>query len=304
LPACVGMVACAALIVPIKVPREIAERTGLELSGAAWSSALSRYILVSDDITDEGTKHTPFLYALSEAGQIDSAPIKIEGVSELNDPESITAGPDGTFFICTSHSLNKKGHLPESRRRLLQITLGPDRRAKVVGQVDLSAARTTDGKPPWGEAGSLDIEGIAFREGALFIGLKSPLGGDGSASILRLPDVVTVINAGAVPPGALSLWSRGRFCVPHNGKSVCEGIADLAFLPDGSLLVAGNAPKGMPTDGGGSLWKLEAANSAPKLLKRFDGLKPEGIALAPDHTSAIVVFDTDGRQPLWIRWPL
>lgn len=298
------MVACAALVVPLKVPREISERTGLELSGAAWSSALSRYVLVSDDINDEGVKHTPFLFLLSDAGKLEPAPIKIEGISELNDPESITAGPDGTFFICTSHSLNKKGHLPESRRRLLQIALSADRKAKVIGQVDLSAARTADGKPPWGESGTLDIEGIAFREGALFIGLKSPLVADGSATILRLPEVAAVVKAGTVPAGALSLWSRARFCVQHDGKSVCEGIADLAFLPDGSLLVAANAPKGMPSDGGGSLWKLGAANDTPKLLKRFDGLKPEGIALAPDHTTAIVVFDTDGREPLWIRWQL
>ena len=304
LPACVGMVACAALIVPIKVPREISDRTGVEFSGAAWSATLSRYILVSDDINDEGAKHTPFLFALTEAGQLDAAPIKIEGISELNDPESITPGPDGTLFVCTSHSLNKKGHLPESRRRLLHIALGADRKAKIIGQVDLSAARSVDGKPAWAETGPLDIEGIAFREGALYIGLKSPLSKDGAASIMRLSDVLSVVKSGVVPAGALTLWSRARFCVPHDGKNVCEGIADLAFLPDGSLLVAGNAPKGMPTDGGGSLWKLGAPNTAPTLLKRFEGLKPEGIALAPDHTSAIVVFDTDGRQPLWIRWPL
>jgi len=298
------MVACAALIVPIKVPREISDRTGVEFSGAAWSATLSRYILVSDDINDEGAKHTPFLFALTEAGQLDAAPIKIEGISELNDPESITPGPDGTLFVCTSHSLNKKGHLPESRRRLLHIALGADRKAKIIGQVDLSAARSVDGKPAWAETGPLDIEGIAFREGALYIGLKSPLSKDGAASIMRLSDVLSVVKSGVVPAGALTLWSRARFCVPHDGKNVCEGIADLAFLPDGSLLVAGNAPKGMPTDGGGSLWKLGAPNTAPTLLKRFEGLKPEGIALAPDHTSAIVVFDTDGRQPLWIRWPL
>ena len=298
------MVACAALIVPIKIPREISDRTGLEFSGAAWSKNLSRYILVSDDVSDDGGKHTPRLFALTEAGQLDSAPIKIDGISELNDPESISPGPDGTFFVCTSHSLNKKGHLPQSRRRLLQIALGADRKAKVIGQADLSSARTADGKLPWTESGSLDIEGIAFREGALYVGLKSPLTADGRASILRLPDVVSVVKSGVVPAGALSLWSQARLCVPHEGKTVCEGIADLAFLPDGTLLVAGNAPKGMPTDGGGSLWKLSAANGAPTLLKRFEGLKPEGIALAPDHTSAIVVFDTDGRQPLWIRWPL
>ena len=298
------MVACAALIVPIKVPREISERTGIELSGAAWSQPLARYILVSDDVASEGSKHEPLLFALSESGQLDTAPIKIEGIGELNDPESITAGPDGTLFVCTSHSLNKKGHLPESRRRLLHIALGADRKAKVIGQLDLSVARNADGKPPWGESGPLDIEGIAFRDGTLYIGLKSPLASDGSAAILRLPNVVSVIRSGVLATGALSLWSRARFCVPRDGANVCEGIADLAFLPDGNLLVAGNSPKGMPTDGGGSLWKLSAPNSAPTLLKRFEGLKPEGVAVSPDHSAAIVVFDTDGRQPLWMRWPL
>jgi hypothetical protein len=303
LPTGVGMVACAALIVPLQVPRELSQRTSLELSGAVWSSALSRYLLVSDDVNEEGLKHEPLLFALNEAGQFDGAPIRIEGVSELNDPESITAGPDGTLFVCTSHSLNKKGHLPEARRRLLQLALGPDRKAKVLGHLDLSVARGSDGKPAWGP-GPLDIEGIAFRDGTLLIGLKSPLGADGSALILQLPDVQAAIRSGVIQDGALSVWSRTRLCVPHGGKSVCEGIADLAFLPDAGLLIAGNAPKGLPTDGGGSLWKLARPNGAPTLLKRFDGLKPEGVALSPDHASAIVVFDTDGRQPVWIRWPL
>ena len=32
------------------------QRTELELSGAAWSSTLSRYIFVSDDVNEEGAK--------------------------------------------------------------------------------------------------------------------------------------------------------------------------------------------------------------------------------------------------------
>jgi hypothetical protein len=287
----------------MKVPRELSARMGLELSGAAWSPALSRYVLVSDDINQEGSKHQPLLFALSEAGQLDAAPIEITGIAELNDPESITPGPAGTLFVCTSHSLNKKGHLPASRRRLLHIAVTAERRAQVLGQLDLSLARTAQGTPPWGE-GALDIEGIAFRDGALYIGLKSPLAADGSASIFRLPEIVSSIRSGVIAEGAVSLWSRTRFCVPHENKTVCEGVADLAFLPNGSLLVLANTPKGLPTDGGGSLWQLSAPNAAPSLLKRFDGLKPEGIALSPDHTSALVVFDTDGRKPVWTRWPL
>ncbi len=297
------MVACAALIVPIRVPRELSERVSLELSGAVWSPTLSRYILISDDVNEEGEKHAPFLFALSEGGQLDPAPITIDGIGDLNDPESITAAPDGTLFVATSHSRNKKGHLPQGRRRLLHLSLGVDRKAKVIGQVDLTTARTVDGSPPWG-GDRLDVEGLAFRDGALYIGLKSPLRADGGATILRLPDVVSVLSSGVIPPGAVSVWTRARLCVPRGGADVCEGVADLAFLDDGSLLVAANAPKGMPSDGGGCLWKLAGPGRTPVLLKRFEGLKPEGVALAPDHTSAIVVFDTDGQEPLWIRWPL
>jgi hypothetical protein len=303
-PVCGGLFACAALIAPIGMPRELSEHVRLELSGAVWSQPLLRYVLVSDDVNEDGAKHLPQLFTLSQDGKMDPAPITIDGIDELNDPESITAGPDGTLFVSTSHSLNKKGHCPVSRRRLLQIRVGPDRKAKILGEIDLTTARDAAGSPPWGADARLDIEAIAFRDGALLIGLKSPLGADGSATIVRLPEVAAVMKSGVIPLGAVKVWAHPRFCVVHGTAYVCEGVADLAFLPDGSLLVAANSPKGMPSDGGGSLWKLDNATSAPTLLKRFDALKPEGVALAPDHASAIIVFDTDGQKPLWVRWPL
>lgn len=299
-----GLFACAVVVSPVTVPKVLSERVELELSGAAWSPALSRYVLVSDDVNEGGAKHLPQLFTMTEGGQMDAEAISIEGISELNDPESITLGPDGSLFVCTSHSLNKHGHLPKSRRRLLQISLAAGHKATILGEVDLTTARTADGSPPWGDAAGLDIEGIAFRDGALYIGLKSPLAADGSASILRLPDAVSVLKSGVIPRAALSLWARTRFCVPHAGANVCEGIADLAFLADGGLLVLANAPKGMPSDGGGALWKLAPPGNAPLLLKRFDALKPEGVSLAPDQKSAVIVFDTGGQKPVWTRWVL
>src|SRR5882724_10535273 len=56
-PACVGLVACAALVVPIRVPKSLAETVQLELSGAVWSPSLGRYALVSDDVNAGGAKH-------------------------------------------------------------------------------------------------------------------------------------------------------------------------------------------------------------------------------------------------------
>jgi len=183
IPVGASMVACAALVAPIKVPHELSERTQLELSGAVWSTVLQRYILVSDDVNEEASKHVPVLFTLTEGGQLDAAPIPIDGIGELNDPESITAAPDGTLFVATSHSLNKHGHLPHSRRRLLHLALAADHKAHITGQADLTTARSADGSTPWYD-GRLDIEGLAFRDGALYIGLKSPLAADGVASIL------------------------------------------------------------------------------------------------------------------------
>jgi hypothetical protein len=303
--ACAGLVACAAAaaVLPIQVPREISSRTSLELSGITWSKTLSRYVVVSDDVDEGGAKHAPRLFTLSRDGRMDPTPVAIDGLDELNDPESIADGPGGTLFVCTSHSVNKHGHLPPSRRVLAQIALSPDRKAQLVGKVDLTTARSPGTDAPWTDA-RLDIEAIAFRAGALYIGLKAPLAPDGSATILKLADAAAVLKAGTVPPGALSVWSRSRFCVSHASVEACEGIADITFLADGSSLLVANSPKGMPSDGGGSLWKLAAPNGTPLLLKRFDGLKPEGITLSPDRSAAVLVFDRDGQKPLWFTWPL
>ena len=297
----------------IEVPPKLARHTRLELSGIAWLPELGRYVVVSDDISATHKKHVPLLFTLSDSGRLDEKPTRIDGIHELNDPESVTLGPDGSVFVCTSHSVNRHGQLRESRSVLLQLAIGSDRHARILGQADLRLAPATGaapgtsaataGQPPW-LAPDLDIEAIAYREGDLYIGLKAPLGPDGRARILRLADPVRALAVGHISSGSLSLWSESRFCLARNAESVCEGIADLAFLGDGQLLVLGNSPKHLPSDGGGSLWQLSAPNAEPRLLQRFPGLKPEGVSLTPDRQQAVIVFDRDGATPLWARWRL
>jgi hypothetical protein len=302
-------------VVALSVPAELkASTTSLELSGIAWSAALQRYLLVSDDTAAEGgkkTKHAPVVLAMSAAGVLDASPLRIDGIDELNDPESISAGPDGTFFIATSHSVNKHGHLPASRRKLLHLALDTGSRPslRILGQVDLTQARSASGQTlletaRLGADGALDIEAMFFREGSLYIGLKAPLAEDGSATILRMDGAVASLAAGTIAPGSVALWSRARLCRPHEGRDVCEGVADLAFLPDGSVLLVGNSPKGMPSDGGGSLWRMEGPDKPASFIRQFAGLKPEGLTLSPDGSSAVIVFDTDGQPPLWTQAPL
>jgi len=289
------------------------ERPRLELSGIAWSSSLQRYLMVSDDTAQEGskrTRHAPLVFVMTTAGVLDPSPLRIEGLDELNDPESITAGPGETFFVATSHSLNKKGHLPASRRKLLQLSLSTSPSAlRVIGQVDLTEGRGATGQTLLEMArlpadGTLDIEALHFREGALYIGLKAPLAADGSATILRLADPAAALASGKIPAGAISFWSRARLCQPREGRDVCAGIADMTSLADGSLLLVGNSPKGMPSDGGGSLWRLEGAGKSAVFIRQFAGRKPEGLTLSPEGTSAVIVFDSDGQPAQWTQWPL
>jgi hypothetical protein len=302
--------ACAVAVTPVAVPPGLGARTALELSGVAWAPALGRYLVVSDDIDAEagGKKHAARVFALKPSAEIEEAPLPVEGLDELNDPESICAGPDGTFFLVTSHSANKKGNLPPSRRKLLHLALA-GRSLRVLGQLDLTEARGPGGRGLLGTAGlpenrPLDIEAVAYRDGGLYVGLKSPLTDAGEASIVRLDDPVAAFKAGRIAPASLGLWSRARLCLPRDGREVCEGVADMTFLADGSMLLVGNAPKNAPPDGGGALWRLPGPNRPAALLHHFEGLKPEGITVAPGGSSAVIVFDRDRQQPAWALWPL
>lgn len=303
---------------PLAVPPALAARTSNpELSGIAWCAPLGRYLMVSDDtgLRGEGSYHAPWLLSLTPDGRIDADPVPVDGVDDINDPEAVTPGPDGTFFIVTSHSPDRKGRTRADRRMLLHVALD-GRALRVLGRLDLTKVRKSDGDTLLAAAGldpagRLDIEAIAFRDGALYIGLKSPLSASGRAVILELDGVVASIRTGRMPKHGLRRWAEVALSVePVGGGSraaVFEGISDMTFLPDGSLALTANSPKGMPHDGGGALWHWKDARAGtgqPALLGRFPGLKPEGVSLAADRSSLVVVLDNDTRKPLWTRWPL
>lgn len=297
---------------PLSVPPELAAVTvNPELSGLVWSSQRQRYLVVTDDAgrSEEDTKHRPLVLGLGENGAFDRAPIPIRGIKRLNDPESICAGPDGSYFLATSHSPNREGKTGGPRRQLLHLKEGKDA-LDVVARVDLTKIKGGGsllellGLPA---EGRLDIEAIAYRDEAIYLGLKSPLTEKGEAVIARMPNAVLAMQAGKLRPGALERFTAVPLCVPDTkGNKVCQGLSDMTFLSDGSLVVAANAPKGGPSDEGGALWHLPApvGKAAPRLLHRFSGLKPEGVTLAPNGRLLKAVFDTGAGTPKWVEVPL
>ncbi len=292
---------------PLKVPEALSRRTSLELSGLVWAPRIQRYLAVSDDVTDGARKHAPWIFTIDEQGRMDADPLTV-GAADLNDPEAICAGPDGTFFVATSHSVSKHGKLEPARRRLLHLGLTGNGQSPlgatlaVLGEVDLTSAKSQAGGPAL--PAGLDVEALTFSVDALLIGLKAPLTEDGSAQIFRFADPLPQLRAGAITQGAIRHSANVRLCFPDTSPRVCQGIADLLPLPEGGFLLLGNAPKGATTDGGGALWHWPAENATPMLVRRFANLKPEGIALAPGPGEVRIVFDTDGHTPLWLRTSL
>jgi len=293
----------------IKVPAVLMQQNAsIEPSGVAWEATLKRYLIISDDTGTEVLKHEPWVFAMNSQGALDDVSVPIRGVSEINDPESICNGPNGTLFICTSHSENKKGKTKPPRRQLLHLKL-EGRALRVLGQVDLTTAEDGKGGGLLAIAGvdpggKLDIEALTYRQDALLVGLKAPLTSGGAAVILRLATPAQALRAGRIGPGALTRFREVSLCASRPEGAIARGIADLLSLPDGSLVLCANSPKGMTPDGGGALYLLKPGASAPVLLRDFPGLKPEGVTLAEDGKGLVVVFDNDLNPPLWIRWPL
>lgn len=286
--------------VDLTVPPELLAKTcNPEMSGVTWVPALSRYLAISDDtgLLDTATWHAPWVFTFDEKGRFDPAVRVLEGIESLDDAESITPGPPGTFFLTTSHTINKKGKSKPARRQLLWLEL-KEQRLIVKGSFDLTTLIS-------GREDDLDIEAIAFREGALFVGLKAPVE-KGHASIMRIEKIVGAFDKEKPATLTAKLWADPKLEVPDaEGTLVPEGVTDLLFLADGRLVLAANAPKSGKPDGGGAIWLLAKAEAKPVLLHRFrGGLKPEGVTLSPGGKQLVVVFDRGPEISQWVQLPL
>jgi hypothetical protein len=300
---------------PVEIPAILRARVPmLEMSGLAWSATLDRYLVVIDDSIDEdqGNRHGPFVLALARDGKVDGEPVPVVGVDEIDDAESITAGPNDTFYLLTSHSPNRRGRIHKARCELLALKL-VNRKLVVTGAInllhghhDLIKELVDLGLPA---STTVDLEAIGYHDGTLYIGCKAPLLPDGSALILKLDRLSEALARGRLLKHGLSPWGQVKLAVPSPGGGlVSEGIADLFFASDGALYLCANSPKGAAEkDGGGTVWRVadqRGGRMNAEVVHRFDKLKPEGITAAPDGRTLTLVFDRDRLDPLWMRLPL
>ncbi|WP_433926423.1 hypothetical protein AB3662_26235 [Sorangium cellulosum] len=316
--------AATARALAMRVPPALSRRSRLEPSGILARPREARYLIVSDDTGHDGEdgEGAPWLFAMSATGDVHPEPVAVEGVDELVDVEGIAAGDGGEIYLLSSQSHNRKGRRKPGRTALLRLRSdGPgfrvDGEIHLAEMLDASPERAAALGLPHGTR-ELDIEGLAFHKGALYLGLKAPLDAQGNAMIWRIASPGALFQAGRPAAGkagkgkgsklpvdprpledaGFSPWARARVDVDLAGRAAPGGISDLLFLPDGSLAIA-STPSTADGDAG-ALWRVDgpqAGTLAPRLVQRFPGLKPEGIAPSLSRGKLMVVFDAGSGVP-------
>ena len=246
---------------------------GRDLSGAA-SFGGDKALVISDETrAAQEVSIDRAARTLTAGKQVPLLPgsgpeLDLEGVAALIEPRA--------YFLVGSQALSRKGGVLEPDRgglfRLpVDETGAPD--AGAVTQIDLRAVLAADAElKPFvdksAEENGLDIEGLAGREGVLFLGLRAPVR-DGEATILSM-EVDALWGGQAAPGGGKAASGGGKAAsggdqaalgsgqdalgscqatVTHHRIALGEGrgIRDLVALADdaGFLLLAG------PSGGGG-----------------------------------------------------
>jgi HlyD family secretion protein len=284
----------------VVVPDALKARTRLEPSGAVWVPELQRMLVVSDDTGLPGQDdHVPIVFTATADGHFDPDPLPIEGVDRVSDLESVSRANDGTFYLLASQSLSEKGRRPEKRQWLLRATLA-DRRLRVTGKIALYDALerglSAEARADLGLGPALDIEGSAWRDGDLLLGLKAPLRDGARAVVWRLADVNGFIDRGGLPtdrPDA-GVTRVLDVALPTCPGGAPGGISELR-VEGKRLYLLSTQPDGPAC---GSAWRLDldAAGRSPERLGVWPDLKPEGLTRADDG-GLVVLFDTGGHTP-------
>lgn len=296
-------------ISPLVVPANLLERSRFEPSGIIWVESMQQYLSVSDDTgLEEVAENSPWVFPIDRSGGVGQQPLPIEGVPRVNDLEGIAASPDGKVYLIASQSENRKGIRRSLRTIFICARLEANRLRSEnhvsfhdllaeAGQSDprflaslgLEAGRHREGP-------TVEIEGLAWHRGALFLGLKKPLDSAGRALIWRIGKPDHLFTRRSLSGAELALWKRVLLRV----EGIPAGISELLLLDNGSLILAGT------NDRGGALFRATETvedELRASIFRMYPGLKPEGLCLSPDRR-LVVVFDQQQNSPLWAKLEL
>lgn len=268
------------------------DKKAIEASAILYLKDLQKYLVLSDDTKDD----KPLMYLVDSNGKV-SDEMLIEGSDEIEDMESIAEAENGTLYIASSSSANKKGKIKERRSRLLSVHRDQSS-FSLLRDVNLysglkNCAERNSGKE-WADfilsgitEESIDIEGMFYKNGALFLGFKAPLEG-GQSVILRIADIDAFMHTGELGNDQVSIWKK--ITLQCEDGSFQERISDLCYLGD-TLYITGTSEENEEGGRSGSLWRLDEMTGTAARLMIFNGRAPEGISAAEDPDSISICFD-------------
>jgi len=291
---------CDADLCDITAPSSLEGRLAVEASGVTYLNDLKKYFVVSDDTENKKA----VLYLMNDEGIIEDE-TDILGLESINDMEAITEGRDGDLYVACSQSYNKKDRLPQERKLLVRLERDKAvvRLAKKIYLFDLLAeAAKRDSTAAWAQfitSGSggvrIDIEGIFYYQGSLYLGFKAPLK-DTEAVIVKIENIDRVLEENALDEKSVSLWRK--FALEDHASGAPTGISDL-YLRHNRLYILSyariqNADTGKDS---GNLWAYDMQADQLSFLTHFEDLKPEGITFNPDKEEFLITFDHGDKHP-------
>jgi multidrug resistance efflux pump len=287
----------------MNVPEPLRQISRFEPSGVVWLPKLQKYLIVSDDtgIQDSRNDHAPYLFLMNPDGDINPEPVQLEGIDTINDLEAITTVGQDTYYLLASQNISKNGNRPRNREYLIAMTedgkhFSVHRKINFLSLILKSCnpaklkelglhGLAADGQP------DLNIEGIAYNDNTLYIGLKQPVTNNG-AIIWQLSDPEHVLRDHRLDPDQLRI-----FAVVDLGKNA--GISDLSIDQKGTMWALSTIPNAGKNRQLGSLHRLRHFADGHLEAERvydFPKLKPEGLCHYNDN-QMLIVFDNDEAIP-------
>lgn len=284
------------VVSPVQVPEKLLSKMkSFEPSGALYLADLDRFLIASDDTTE---KDDPWLFLMDANGNIEANPLKIQGVSEMTDMESLSQDENGNLYILGSQGLNKSGKDLVERNLFVKAQRN-GRQIQALEVIELrplllealnksKIPEIKELKDQFEEL--LDIESHFIQNGNLFVGLKEPQV-DGGKGI--------VLNIGSID----FLFANQRLQGVQRGLNFnfaeVSDHADLLseILPLGDKLILTTTSEDLE----GRVWSYDIKSGVLKILKEFKDLRPEAITYDTKNKAFFIFFDEGEKPPLFQR---
>lgn len=287
------------------IPASVYELTKFEPSGAIWLADLNKYLVISDDTDDT---HSPLLFLMNRDGSIDGAPLKVAGLPEIMDIESIAQ--DGQFiYLLSSQSRNSSGDIKNNRslivkvkREGLELTAVSHFQLRPLLMDALSKSQNKELntlgltiQAGTVKNGDLDIEGMTLVGNDILIALKSPHNSSNESYILRLVNKDYIFTNKYFHSSQVSIAAKLDF----TGKTEFDekntmGLSDLVYV-NGTYYLSTTCIKANCS----ALWKTSSLDTEHlKLLKTFPVNQLEGVAVGQNN-EILGVFDEGKSEPYY-----